>query len=136
MKRPATSGANRMSNQTTTATQFANHYASLIGHVWFFLGGSLMTLLVSIFDETRRTAVRLLAGCIFGGFGAVIGGMLLESWGTGWMLFGAGVCAVMAENIVLGFVKASKEFSENPFKTVGQLIKDVLPSFPGFKKGE
>lgn len=121
---------------TNTATQFANNYAALIGHVWLFLGGSLMTLLVSIFDETRRTAIRLLAGCIFGGLGAIVGGMLLQNWGNGWMLFGAGVCAVMAENIVLGFVKASKEFSESPFKTLGSFLKDILPSIPGMKKGD
>ena len=63
--------------------------------------------------------------------------MALSNWGTGWMLFGAGVAGVVTENIALGFAKASKEFSESPFKTIADFVRDILPSIPGIgKKGE
>lgn len=123
-------------NTPVTATQFAKDYSALIGHVWFFLGGGMIALMMSIFDQTRRTALRLLVGCIFGGLGGVVAGLLLENWGTGWMLFGAGVAAVTTENLALGFAKASKEFSDSPFKTLGDFVRDILPSIPGFKRPE
>lgn len=109
-------------------------YATIFSHVWFFLGGSLIALMMSIFDQTRRTALRLFVGCMFGGGGAVIAGLALQSWGTGWQLFGAGVAGVVTENLALGFAKASKEFSDSPFKVLTDFIKDTLPSIPGFKK--
>lgn len=119
---------------SNAATQLANNYAAMIGHVWFFMGGSLIALMMSIFDQTRRTALRLIVGCVFGGVGAVVAGMALKGWGTGWMLFGAGVAGVVTENIMLGFMKASQEFASNPLKTVTDVVKDILPNIPGFKK--
>jgi len=118
----------------TNTITFTNAYVAYVGHLFFFVGGTLITLLVSIFDVTRRTALKLFAGCIFGGIGALVAGLALEGWGTAWMLGGAGIAAVMTENIVMGFVKASENFRDSPFATLGTFLKDLLPSIPGFGK--
>jgi hypothetical protein len=127
-----------MSNNAAAAANIAASvspdYASAIGHTLFFVGGSLITLLASIFDATRRTALKLAAGCMFGGVGALLAGWIMEGRSLPWQLTAAGIAGVMTENIVLGFMNASKQFAESPLTTITNVVKDIIPSLPGMKK--
>jgi hypothetical protein len=69
---PVTSGERRsMSNLTFKPDDISTE-------VWMGVGGVMLVLLRSIIDGTRRTALQLLAGCVFGGLGAMAAGFV---WG-------------------------------------------------------
>lgn len=100
----------------------------------FFISGAMFALLISIFDAGRRTAARLAAGCFLGGIGALLAGQIFA--GSKYQLLAAGVAAVITENIVIGLVKASRDFSTSPLKTFAELWGIVSPTFNIFKRGE
>ena len=110
----------------------AQDISILIGHAWFFAGGALVTLLISIFDVARRSALKLTAGCVLGGLGALLAGSLME--GSKWQLVAAGIAAVMTENIVMGLIKASKEFRENPLDVLIKIATSIIPGLSSLRR--
>lgn len=106
---------------------------NVANHALFFMSGSMFALLISIFDATRRTAMRLLVGCLVGGIGASVAGQIFE--GSRWQLLAAGIAAVITENMAMGLLKASREFSDHPFAVFGLVWKTISPTF-GFGKND
>lgn len=101
--------------------------------VWMGVGGVMLALLRSIIDGTRRSAIQLLVGCIFGGLGAMAAAFVWKD--SSWLYFICGVAAVMTENIVIGLSNMAKEFAEKPRDVFGWLWKLVVPSIPIFRGG-
>jgi hypothetical protein len=99
--------------------------------VWMGVGGVMLVLLRSIIDGTRRTALQLLVGCIFGGLGAMAAGFV---WGQShYVYLICGVAAVITENVVIGVFNMSQQFAQNPKDIIGWFIQTVLPSLGLFK---
>jgi hypothetical protein len=99
--------------------------------VWMGVGGVMLVLLRSIVDGTRRTALQLLVGCIFGGLGAMAAGFV---WGQShYVYLICGVAAVITENLVIGFFNMSQQFAQNPKDILTWFIQTVLPSVGLFK---
>jgi hypothetical protein len=99
--------------------------------VWMGVGGVMLVLLRSIIDGTRRTALQLLAGCVFGGLGAMAAGFV---WGQShYVYLICGVAAVVTENIVIGCFNMSQQFASNPRDVIGWFIQTVLPAIPLFR---
>jgi hypothetical protein len=99
--------------------------------VWMGVGGVMLVLLRSIVDGTRRTALQLLVGCIFGGLGAMAAGFV---WGQShYVYLICGVAAVITENLVIGFFNMSQQFAQNPKDIVAWFIQTVLPAIPLFR---
>jgi hypothetical protein len=99
--------------------------------VWMGVGGVMLVLLRSIVDGTRRTALQLLVGCIFGGLGAMAAGFV---WGQShYVYLICGVAAVITENLVIGFFNMSQQFAQNPKDILTWFIQTVLPSLGLFK---
>jgi hypothetical protein len=99
--------------------------------VWMGVGGVMLVLLRSIVDGTRRTALQLLVGCIFGGLGAMAAGFV---WGQShYVYLICGVAAVITENLVIGFFNMSQQFAQNPKDILTWFIQTVLPSLSLFK---
>lgn len=101
--------------------------------VWMGVGGVMLALLRSIIDGTRRSAVQLLAGCIFGGLGAMAAAYVWQD--SKWLYFICGVAAVMTENIVIGLFNMSKQFASDPKDTFAWAWKLVIPAIPIFRGG-
>lgn len=93
----------------------------------------MLALLRSIIDGTRRSALQLLVGCIFGGLGAMAAAFVWKD--SSWVYFICGVAAVMTENIVVGLFNMSKEFAANPKDVFAWAWKLVVPTIPFFKPG-
>jgi hypothetical protein len=94
--------------------------------VWMGVGGVMLVLLRSIIDGTRRTALQLLVGCIFGGLGAMAAGFV---WGQShYVYLICGVAAVITENVVIGVFNMSQQFAQNPKDIIAWFIQTVLPS--------
>jgi hypothetical protein len=99
--------------------------------VWMGVGGVMLVLLRSIIDGTRRTALQLLVGCIFGGLGAMAAGFV---WGQShYVYLICGVAAVITENVVIGVFNMSQQFAQNPKDIIAWFIQTVLPSLGLFK---
>jgi hypothetical protein len=100
--------------------------------VWMGVGGVMLVLLRSIVDGTRRTALQLLVGCVFGGLGAMAAGFV---WGQShYVYLICGVAAVVTENLVIGLFNMSNQFAQNPKDIIAWFIQTVLPSL-GMLKG-
>jgi hypothetical protein len=96
------------------------------------VGGVMLVLLRSIIDGTRRTALQLLVGCVFGGLGAMAAGFV---WGQShYVYLICGVAAVVTENLVIGLFNMSSQFAQNPKDIIAWFIQTVLPSL-GMLKG-
>lgn len=96
-------------------------------HAWNATGGALIVLFLSIINENRRTWYRILIGCLFGAVGAAAVGFLFEDeW---WVYPACGMAAVMTENILMGFMNMSKQFSDDPIKVFSHFWKMVMPTF-------
>ena len=95
--------------------------------VWFAGGGAMLTLLRSIVDGSRRSALQLIAGCVFGAAGAALAGYVFHD--SKWVLPLAGASAVMTEHVILGLFNASKEFSDHPIEVFARLWRLIVPTF-------
>lgn len=99
--------------------------------VWLGVGGAMLVLLRSIVDGTRRTALQLFVGCVFGGLGAMGAGFV---WGNShYVYLICGVAAVITENMVVGFFNMSQQFASNPRDVIAWFIQTVLPALPLFR---
>jgi hypothetical protein len=99
--------------------------------VWMGVGGVMLVLLRSIVDGTRRTALQLLVGCVFGGLGAMAAGFV---WGSShYVYLICGVAAVITENLVIGVFNMSQQFAQNPKDIVAWFIQTVVPAIPMFR---
>lgn len=109
--------------------QFNN--TELIHLMWTFTGGAILVLLQSLVSGVKRRWFSLLIGCGFGGAGAVLGwGVLQEfKFGIYVTVFLSGVSAVVAENVVAGFINASKQFAERPIEVLAYFAKMFFPTF-------
>lgn len=93
----------------------------------------MLVLLRSIVDGTRRTAAQLVVGCVFGGLGAIAGGVV---WGDSqYVYLICGIAAVVTENVIIGIFNASKEFRDNPKSFFTWAWKLIVPTIPIFKSG-
>lgn len=100
--------------------------------VWMGVGGVMLVLLRSIIDGTRRTALQLLVGCVFGGLGAMAAGFV---WGSShYVYLICGVAAVITENLVIGLFNMSNQFAQNPKDVIAWFVQTILPSL-GLLKG-
>jgi hypothetical protein len=94
----------------------------LLHSMWIFTGGAILVLLQSILSSAKRNWWALLAGCVIGGAGSWVAAQI---WGDSrYVYIICGAAAVMTENLLLGAVKASKEFANNPI----EVAKTILPS--------
>lgn len=92
------------------------------------VGGVMLVLLRSIVDGTRRTALQLLVGCVFGGLGAMAAGFM---WGESrYIYLICGVAAVITENVVIGVFNMSQQFAQNPKDILTWFIQTVVPAIP------
>jgi len=100
---------------------------ALSSHAWNATGGALIVLFLSIINESRRTWYRILIGCVFGAIGAsAVGFLFAEQW---WVYPACGLAAVMTENVLMGFMNMSKQFSDDPIKVFSHFWKMVMPTF-------
>lgn len=106
--------------------QLKNMPAELVNSLWVFLGGSVVALLRSLVDGTRRNAFRLALGCLFGGIGAVVADRTFAT--TSWHIFWIGVAAVITENVVIGLFNASQKFKDDPINVFKAIWEIVVPS--------
>jgi hypothetical protein len=99
--------------------------------MWTFTGGAILVLIQSLVSGVKRRWFSLLVGCMFGGAGAVIGwGVLQEfKFGIYVTVFLSGVAAVVAENVVAGFLNMSKQFADNPIAVFSHFAKMFLPAW-------
>lgn len=98
------------------------------------VGGVLLALLRSIIDGTRRTALQLMASCIFGGLGAAAAGFVWAE--SHYVYFICGIAAVVTDNVVVGLFAFSKQFATDPRDWMSWVLKTVVtvvPIFPAFK---
>lgn len=93
--------------------------------VWIGVGGAMLVLLRSIVDGTRRSAMQLLAGCVFGAIGAMIAGTVFSE--NAYVYAICGVAAIVTENVILGLFNASKEFRDNPREVFAYFFKLLVP---------
>jgi hypothetical protein len=99
--------------------------------VWMGVGGVMLVLLRSIVDGTRRSALQLLGGCIFGGIGAMAAGYVWS--GSHYVYLICGVAAVITENIVIGIFNMSQQFANDPKDVFAWAWKLVVPELPFFR---
>lgn len=98
----------------------------VLNFLWVFTIGSTIALIRSLGDGSRRSFGMLMFACVFGGIGAVIADQIFVD--TKYHIFVIGVAAVVTENIVLGLVKASGQFRDDPINIFTQLWKLIVPS--------
>lgn len=94
----------------------------------------MLALLRSIIDGTRRTALQLMASCIFGGLGAMAAGLVYKD--SVYVYFICGIAAVVTDNVVVGLFSFSKQFATDPRDWMSWVLKTVVtvvPIFPAFK---
>jgi hypothetical protein len=108
-----------------------NEKATLIQHIWLFTGGAILILLQSMVSDVKRRWTSLLAGCVYGGAGAVVGWGFLQDlhWNFYATLFLAGVAAVVCENVLAGVLKTSRQFADSPIKVASYFARMFLPTF-------
>lgn len=112
----------------------------LISAAWLFVSGAIIALLRSVVDGTRRSFVRLLVGCFFGGVGAYMAGFAFE--GRWFAPFAIGAAAVMTEHLALGLYRLAVAFSNNPvamiekFWSIGVALQSVLAALSAGPKGD
>jgi hypothetical protein len=95
----------------------------LLHSMWIFTGGAILVLLQSILSNAKRNWWALLAGCAVGGAGSWVAAQI---WGDSkYIYLICGAAAVMTENLLLGAVKASKQFAEDPI----MIAKTLIPFF-------
>lgn len=99
--------------------------------VWMGVVGAMLVLLRSIIDGTRRTALQLLAGCMFGAIGAMAAGYVWSS--SHYVYLICGVAAVITENVVVGFFNMSQQFAANPRDLIAWFINTIIPAIPLFR---
>lgn len=117
-------------NSSGVQTVFANidiRSSEFQQHVWLATGGAMLVLLQSILSGTRRVWWRLLISCVIGGGGSALAGMIFTD--SKFVYFYCGVAAIMSENLIFGFLKASEEFKESPIQVFSQLFRLVMPTF-------
>lgn len=95
--------------------------------VWLATGGAMLVLVQSILSGTRRVWWRLLLSCAIGGAGSTLAGIIFHD--SRWVYAICGVAAIMSENIIFGFVKASEEFKDSPIQVFSQLFRLLVPFF-------
>lgn len=112
----------------------------LISASWLFVSGAVIALLRSVVDGTRRSFVRLLVGCLFGGLGAYMAGFAFE--GRWFAPFAIGAAAVMTEHLALGLYRLAVAFSNDPvamverFWKVGSALHTVIAALAAGPKGD
>lgn len=93
----------------------------LLHSMWIFTGGAILVLLQSILSGAKRNWWSLLAGCAIGGAGSWVAAQI---WGSSHYIYLiCGAAAVMTENMLLGAMKASKEFADDPIT----IAKNFVP---------
>lgn len=111
-----------------------------ISAAWLFASGAIIALLRSVVDGTRRSFVRLVVGCIFGGLGAYLAGFAFE--GKWFAPFAIGAAAVMTEHLALGLYRLSVAFAEDPvalinrFWNAGQAFSAALAALTAGGRGD
>jgi hypothetical protein len=112
----------------------------LISAGWLFASGAVIALLRSIVDGTRRSFIRLLVGCAFGGLGAYLAGFAFE--GRWFAPFAIGAAAVMTEHLALGLYRLSVAFSQDPvvmverFWKFGNAVSAAIAAFAAAGKSD
>lgn len=100
--------------------------ADLLHSMWVFTGGAILVLLQSILSGAKRNWMTLLLGCALGGAGAWIAGQV---WGDSkYVYIICGVAAVIAENVLMGAVNASKQFADSPIRVLSHFAKMFMPT--------
>ena len=109
---------------------FLAAHDALRNQTFVFAFGSMVSLLISLVSNERRSSGRLIAGSIFGGVGAVLAFRAYNGWL--WELAVA-ASALGAERIALGVRRITDDFSRSPWSTVKRLLALATAIFGALK---
>lgn len=97
---------------------------TLLSSAWVFFVGSVVALLRSLVDGTRRTLTRLLLAVVFGGIG---GWLAADTFDGQWWAIAIG--AIMCENLAVGLFNLSRQFRDDPMAIIERAWAIVGPFF-------